>query len=88
MSTASPHGRTKVESGGFWMPSYCPVGLPQTYDRLDVLVDAASIDWDGKSRRCTAHYRCDACGHTWSESDWPAWALNGMVSEGGKAVRP
>jgi hypothetical protein len=33
-SAATPHGRTKVESGGFWMPSYCPVGLPQTYDRL------------------------------------------------------
>jgi hypothetical protein len=27
MSTAAtPHGRTKIESGGFWMPSYCPLG--------------------------------------------------------------
>jgi hypothetical protein len=87
-TTLTPHGRTKTGFGGFWMPSYCPVGLTQTYDRLAVLVDAASVDWDGRSPRCTPHYRCDACGHTWSESDWPSWPLNGMVSKDGKAARP
>lgn len=87
-NTVNAHRRTKVETDGFWTPSYCPVALSQSYNRLDALVEAASVDWTSKSRRCTARYRCNACGHEWSESDWPAWALNGMVSKDGKAVRP
>lgn len=82
-ATVSPHGRTKIEFGGFWMPSYCPVGLRQTDDRGSVLVDAETVDWDGTSKTCTAHYRCDRCGHTWSESDWPTWALNGLGRKDG-----
>jgi hypothetical protein len=60
------------------MPSYCPAGLRQTTDRGSVLVDAHDVTWDGKSKRCVAHYCCGVCGFTWSEEDWPAWALTGL----------
>lgn len=71
-----PHGRTRLTFGGFWMPSYCPKGLRELTDpqreRGSVMVDADRLDWDGKSRQCTAHYRCGVCGTTWSESGWNA----------------
>lgn len=60
----------------FWMPSYCPVGLAEVANRLDVLTDASEVSWAG-GRYATAHYRCDCCGHRWSENDWPAVFLHG-----------
>lgn len=89
-TASAPHGRTTLSFGGFWMPSYCPVGLRQLRDpgreRGSVMVDAASVDWDGHSQRCTAHYVCPVCGCAWSESDWPTWALNGLGRKDGKAA--
>lgn len=84
------HGPTRLNFGGFWMPSYCPRGLRGLRDRErergSVMVDAAAVDWDGNSKRCTAHYVCDVCGHRWSESDWPAKMFVGLGRKDGKAA--
>jgi hypothetical protein len=55
----------------FWMPSYCPVGVATATRRLDALVDATEVSWDG-GRYATAHYFCACCGSTWTEDNWPA----------------
>jgi hypothetical protein len=63
-----------VES--FWLPSYCPNGLASATGRLDALVDADEVCWDG-GPYATAHYVCDCCGSTWTENHWPAVMLFG-----------
>jgi|GEM_PF-5409560 len=84
-----PHGRTRLTYGGFWMPSYCPKGLRELTDperqRGSVMVDADRVDWDGKSKTCTAHYVCDRCGHRWSEPGWNAKVF--LVGRGRKDAR-
>lgn len=73
-TSRKPHGRTPLEFKGFWLPSYCPVGLGQTNDRASVLVDADAITWPGgNSKTFVAHYCCDVCGSEWSED---AWSVN------------
>lgn len=70
MSTHSrEHCPGKLVSS-FWCPSYCPNGLATATRRLDALVDASEVSWDGGAY-ATAHYECACCGHRWTEDDWP-----------------
>jgi hypothetical protein len=59
----------------FWLPSYCPNGLARSTRRLDALVDADEVTWDG-GPYAKARYLCACCGAAWSE-DWPAVFLFG-----------
>jgi membrane-associated phospholipid phosphatase len=54
---------------------FCPVGLRTAINRLDALVDADQVDWDG-GEYATASYVCGCCGAVWTE-DWPAALLLG-----------
>ncbi len=59
----------------FWLPSYCPRSLAMNPNRrLDALVDAYEVAWDG-GKYCTTRYRCPCCGTEWADECWLAWIV-------------